>query len=111
MAPIKFNKVKKERYAKVIVNLKTIRDAEIANAEVNRRFTANPQTLVSFIDTAQFAITEIKNINTSYYFPNTCTLLIDSHFVIAYITSVRWKCVCIHVCKCVCACMCDRVCV
>lgn len=62
MAPIKFNKVKKERYAKVIENLKTIRDAEIAYAEVNRRFTANPQTLVSFIDTAKFAITEIKNV-------------------------------------------------
>ncbi|RLD76652.1 MAG: hypothetical protein DRJ07_15960 [Bacteroidetes bacterium] len=62
MAPIKFNKVKKERYAKVIENLKTIRDAEIAYAEVNRKFTSNPQTLISFIDTANFAITEIKNI-------------------------------------------------
>lgn len=62
MAPIKFNKVKKERYAKVIENLKTIRDAEIAYAEVNRRYTSNSQALVSFIDTANFAITEIKNI-------------------------------------------------
>ncbi len=62
MAPIKFNKVKKERYAKVIENLKTIRDAEIAYAEVNRKFTSNPQTLISFIDTANFAITEIKNV-------------------------------------------------
>jgi len=62
MAPIKFNKVKKERYAKVIENLKTIRDAEIAYAEVNRKFTSNSQTLISFIDTANFAITEIKNI-------------------------------------------------
>ncbi len=62
MMPIKFNQVKKERYAKVIENLKTIRDAEIAYAEVNRRFTSNPQTLISFIDTAKFAITEIKNI-------------------------------------------------
>ena len=62
MMPIKFNQVKKERYAKVIENLKTIRDAEIAYAEVNRKFTSNPQTLISFIDTAKFAITEIKNI-------------------------------------------------
>lgn len=62
MAPIKFNKVKKERYAKVIENLKTIRDAEIAYAEVNRRYTSDSQALVSFIDTANFAITEIKNI-------------------------------------------------
>ena len=62
MMPIRFNEVKKERYAKVIENLKTIRDAEIAYAEVNRKFTSNPQTLISFIDTAKFAITEIKNI-------------------------------------------------
>jgi len=46
----------------VIENLKTIRDAEIAYAEVNRRFTDNYATLVSFIDTAKFAITEVKNI-------------------------------------------------
>ncbi len=62
MQPIQFNKIKKERYALVIENLKTIRDAEIAYAEVNRRFTDNFGTLVSFIDTAQFAITEVKNI-------------------------------------------------
>jgi len=62
MKPIHFNKMKKEKYAKVIDNLKIIRDAELAYGEVNRRFTANEQELISFIDTAQFAITEIKNI-------------------------------------------------
>ena len=40
MKPIQFNKKKRARYAKVIDNLKTIRDAEIAYAEVNRRFTS-----------------------------------------------------------------------
>ncbi|MCF6222747.1 MAG: hypothetical protein L3J34_03360 [Flavobacteriaceae bacterium] len=62
MKPIHFNKMKRERYAKVIDNLKIIRDAQIAYGEVNRRFTANEQELISFIDTAKFAITEIKNI-------------------------------------------------
>ncbi len=62
MEPIKFNNEKKERYAKVINNLKIIRDAELAYAEVNRRFTANYNDLISFIDTAQFAVTEVKNI-------------------------------------------------
>lgn len=62
MKPIHFNKMKRVRYAKVIENLKIIRDAEIAYGVVNRRFTANEQELVSFIDTAKFAITEIKNI-------------------------------------------------
>lgn len=62
MEPIKFNNEKKERYAKVIDNLKIIRDAEIAYAEVNRKFTANYNDLISFIDTAQFAVTEVKNV-------------------------------------------------
>jgi len=62
MKPINFNKKKKVLYAEVIKNLKTIRDAEIAYGEVNRKFTANPQTLINFIDTDSFAITEIKNI-------------------------------------------------
>jgi hypothetical protein len=62
MQPIQFNKIKKQRYALVIENLKTIRDAELAYARVNRKFTNNYNDLISFIDTAKFAITEVKNI-------------------------------------------------
>ena len=62
MKPIHFNQNKKVKYAKVIENLKIIRDAEIAYAEVNRKFTANSQILINFIEKDSFAITEIKNI-------------------------------------------------
>lgn len=62
MSPINFNKEKKIRYAKVIENLKMIRDAELAYAEVNRKYTDNKPALITFIDTAQFAITEVKNV-------------------------------------------------
>lgn len=62
MKPINFNKEKRIRYAKVIKNLKTIRDAEIAYAEVNRTYTDDKQGLIKFIDTAKFAITEVKNV-------------------------------------------------
>jgi len=62
MAPIKFNKKKKERYALVIENLKTIRDAELAYASVNRKFTNKFEDLVNFIEKDSFAITEVKNI-------------------------------------------------
>ncbi len=62
MAPIKFNQEKKVRYAKVIENLKMIRDAQIAHKEVTGKFTDKPQDLVQFIDTAKFAITVTKNI-------------------------------------------------
>jgi len=62
MGPIEFNKEKKIRYALVIENLKTIRDAEVAHKEVTGNFTDKPANLISFIDTAKFAITETKNI-------------------------------------------------
>ena len=61
MKPIHFHKKKRVRYAKVIENLKIIRDAEIAYGKVNRTFTSNAQELISFIDTAKFAITEVRN--------------------------------------------------
>ena len=62
MGPIEFNKEKKIRYTLVIENLKIIRDAEVAYKEVTGNFTDKPANLISFIDTAKFAITETKNI-------------------------------------------------
>ena len=62
MGPIEFNKEKVIRYEKVIDNLKIIRDAQVAHKEVTGNFTDKPASLVSFIDTARFAVTETKNI-------------------------------------------------
>lgn len=62
MGPIEFNKEKKVRYSLVIENLKIIRDAEVAHKEVTGNFTDKPANLISFIDTAKFAITETNNI-------------------------------------------------
>jgi len=62
MKPIHFNKKKKARYTKVIENLKTIRDAELAYGEVHRKFTSNAQDLINFIENDSFAVTEVKNI-------------------------------------------------
>lgn len=62
MGPINFNKEKKVRYAKVIDNLKMIRDAEVAHKSVTGNFTDKPMNLVNFIDTAKYALTETKNI-------------------------------------------------
>lgn len=61
-APINFNKEKKVRYAKVIDQLKMIRDAEQAHLEVTGSYTSNFDSLVQFIDTADFAITQITNV-------------------------------------------------
>ena len=60
--PIKFNKEKKERYVKVISNLKIIRDAEVAHKKVTGTYTANGENLIKFIDTAKFALTQIRNV-------------------------------------------------
>lgn len=61
MSPIKFKKEKVTRYTPVIENLKTIRDAQLAHKEVTGDFTKNEANLIAFIDTAKFAITEVKN--------------------------------------------------
>lgn len=60
--PIKFNKAKKVKYAKVISNLKLIRDAEVAHKKVTGNYTANGENLIKFIDTAKFALTQTRNV-------------------------------------------------
>lgn len=62
--PIEFNKIKKARYAKVIENLKDIKAGELAHQEITGSFTASFDSLVRFIDTAQFAI--VQRRDTSY---------------------------------------------
>jgi hypothetical protein len=62
MKPINFNINKKVKYAKVIAQLKIIRDAQVAHYDVTSNYTANKTGLIQFIDTAKFAITETKTI-------------------------------------------------
>ena len=62
--PVEFNKVKVARYHKVIKNLRDIRAAELAHQELTGKFSGNFDSLVSFIDTAQYAIIERRD--TSY---------------------------------------------
>ena len=62
MEPINFAKEKKVRYAKVIKNLKLIRDAEVKYKEVYKTYTDNKDSLVNFIEKGQLALIETKNI-------------------------------------------------
>ena len=59
--PLQFNKIKEKRYTKVIKNLKDIRAAELAHQEVTGKFTGNWDSLVRFLDTAEFAITQRRD--------------------------------------------------
>jgi len=57
-APVRFNKIKRQRYAKVIERLKDIRDAEVAMQSITGHYTASFDSLVRFVDTAKFPIIE-----------------------------------------------------
>lgn len=60
MEPINFNKNKVKKYAKVVENLKVIRDAQVKHFEVTGKYTADKAGLIKFIDTAQIALTETR---------------------------------------------------
>lgn len=66
--PIKFNTEKQAKYAKVINNLKIIRDAEVAYKTVNGKYTTSGEELINFIETAKFALTQTR------YVPKTVSL-------------------------------------
>lgn len=59
--PVEFNKIKEKRYQTVILKLKDIRDAEMAHREINGSFTGSFDSLVKFIDTAQFVVTQRRD--------------------------------------------------
>jgi hypothetical protein len=61
IGPVKFNEKRDARYAQVIKNLKDIRSAELAYKELNGKFTGSYDSLVRFIDTAQFAIIQRRD--------------------------------------------------
>jgi len=58
---IKFNKLKEKRYKKVITKLQDIRDAQMAHRAVNGEFAGEFDNLITFIDTAQFTLTQRRD--------------------------------------------------
>jgi len=60
-SPINFNKVKNERYKKVINRLKEIRTAQIAYKDVNGIYSNNFDSLVSFIENGIFTLVEKRD--------------------------------------------------
>lgn len=66
MKPINFDKKKRVKYAKVIDNLKMIKDAQIAHRKIVGGYVANPQDLIKFVDTAKFALTQVRTEEFDY---------------------------------------------
>jgi len=66
-APVRFNKIKVNRYQKIVDRLKDIRDAELAHREITGDFTGSFDSLVQFIDTAKFVITQQRDSSYKYF--------------------------------------------
>ena len=59
--PIEFKKVKEERFSKVISTLKDIRSSQEAYRTVNGKFANDFNSLVSFVDTGKYTITQQRD--------------------------------------------------
>jgi hypothetical protein len=59
--PIAFNNIKTERYAKVISKLKDIGNAQAAHKDILGYYSDNLDSLVAFIDTAQYTLTQNRD--------------------------------------------------
>ncbi len=65
--PIEFKKVKQERFAQVIANLKDIRNSQEAYKTVNGRYAKDFKALVSFVDTGKYIITQQRDSSYMQY--------------------------------------------
>ena len=65
--PIRFNKVKNQRYSKVINRMKDIRTAQIAHKDVTGVYANNFDSLVKFIDEGIFTLTEKRDSSYMEY--------------------------------------------
>ncbi|MEM6542276.1 MAG: hypothetical protein AAF634_14025 [Bacteroidota bacterium] len=59
--PIEFKKVRQERFQAVIDKLKDIRDAQEAYKSVNGKYAGNFESLVKFVDTGSYIITQQRD--------------------------------------------------
>jgi len=60
-APIEFNKVRQERFSGVIAKLKDIRNSQEAYKTVNRKYAKDFNSLVKFVDTGSYVITQQRD--------------------------------------------------
>lgn len=59
--PIKFNEVKQERFAQVVAKLKDIRNSQEAYKTVNGKYANDFNSLITFIDTGKYVITQQRD--------------------------------------------------
>lgn len=59
--PIEFKKVKTERFGKVVAKLKDIRNSQEAYKTAHRKYANDFKTLISFVDTGNYTITQQRD--------------------------------------------------
>lgn len=59
--PIKFNEVKQERFSQVVSKLKDIRNSQEAYKTVNGKYANDFNSLITFIDTGRYVITQQRD--------------------------------------------------
>ena len=59
--PIHFNKIKNERYARIIKNLKTIQKTQIAHKDIRGYFASNFDSLIKFVENDEFILIEERD--------------------------------------------------
>jgi type II secretory pathway pseudopilin PulG len=59
--PIEFQKVKQERFSKVVAKLKDIRNAQEAYRSVNGKYANDFNQLIAFVDTGKYVITQQRD--------------------------------------------------
>lgn len=67
--PIEFQKVKQERFAKVVAKLKDIRNAQEAYKSVNGKYANDFNQLISFVDTGKYVITQQRDSSYLFFDP------------------------------------------
>lgn len=65
--PIEFEKVRQDRYQAVINTLKDIRNSQEAYRTVNRAFAKDFQSLIAFVDTGKYTITQRRDSSYMEY--------------------------------------------
>ncbi len=59
--PMEFKKIKEERFSKVVSKLKDIRNAQEAYKTVTGKYANDFKSLISFVDTGQYTITQQRD--------------------------------------------------
>jgi len=65
--PIEFKKVKQERFGQVVAKLKDIKNSQEAYKRVNGRYANDFNSLIKFVDTGKYVITQQKDSSFMRY--------------------------------------------